>query len=156
MSEQKSLITDEVKASIGRTVKGEPELVEMGMIREFAIAIAWPDPPNPLYTDEAYARKTRHKGVIAPPTFFTRLGHNMPRPHVPLPECKVQINGGHEFEMLGTIRLGDRITMTRKVADVYEKLGRKDHMVFVIYDFAYTNHLNEVVGKGKFTAIRLY
>lgn len=156
MSTQAPLVTAELKGAIGTEVTVPPQVVELGVIKEFAKAIAWPNPPNPLYTDEAYARKTRYRGIIAPPTFFTRLNSQGPRPQIPLPPCKVQVNGGHEFEILGIIRPGDSITLTRRFADVYERQGRKERMLFVIYDYIYTNQLNEVVGKCRFTAIRLY
>ena len=66
MSEE-SLITDKMRKAIG--VESEPLLydVDKWHIQRFAEAIG---DPNPLYQDEAAARKTRYGGIIAPPTFF--------------------------------------------------------------------------------------
>ncbi len=157
MTTQAPLVTDELRAYIGKEKVGPPEVVELGMIREFAKAIAWPDPPDPLYTDEAFARKTRHRGIVAPPTFFTRLGHGSTLlADLPLPTCRTTVNGGQEYEPLAPIRPGDTITTKRNLVDVKERQGRHERMLFLIYEFTYTNQLNEVVGKGKFTQIRLH
>ena len=51
-----------LQSQIGNKAIGEPELIELNMIKEWAKAVAWPDPPNPLYTDEVFAKKTRYKG----------------------------------------------------------------------------------------------
>ena len=64
-------VTPEMKASIG--IRSEPVTweVEKGEIVRFASAIG---DPNPLYSDEAAARRGRYGGIIAPPTFLHAYG----------------------------------------------------------------------------------
>jgi len=62
--------TEEMRARIG--VESPPRVsppVDKSLIRIWAISLAWPEPPDPLYWDEEYAKKTRFGGIIAPPYF---------------------------------------------------------------------------------------
>ena len=68
-----SMITDEVKTAIGSEIVGPPESIEMGAIRAYAKAIAWPDPPDPLYFDSGAVKKNRFGDIIAPWTFLQPL-----------------------------------------------------------------------------------
>lgn len=59
-------ITDELKSWIGREATyTAPEELGRASIRYFAMALG---DDNPLFYDAAFARDTRHGGVIAPPT----------------------------------------------------------------------------------------
>ena len=72
--------------------------------------------------DAAFARDTRHGGVIAPPTLVCEtnqifqnppdgngyIGHNWP---LPLPSNRF-IRGGNEYEFHQPVRADDRITVT--------------------------------------------
>ena len=51
----------ELQTQIGNKAKGQPEVIELNMIKEWAKAVAWPDPPNPLYTDEVFLTCLRKK-----------------------------------------------------------------------------------------------
>ena len=66
-------VTDEVRKQIGMQSETRVVEVERGAIRRFAEAIG---DPNPLFNDEAAARKTRFGGMIAPPIFCRSLGVN--------------------------------------------------------------------------------
>lgn len=156
MATETPLLTDEIRAQIGNEKTGAPELVEVNMIKEWAKAVAWPDPPNPLYTDEAFARKTRFKGIIAPPMFFTRLGHGLAGQVAKLPPAKATANGEGEHEPLQIIRPGDYITTTCRFADAYEKRGKAGRLLFVTYHYTFRNQLNEVVGRGMRSQIRIH
>ena len=68
-------VTDEVRKQIGMQSEARVVEVERGAIRRFAEAIGDPDP---LFNDEAAARKTRFGGMIAPPTFCRSLGAAIP------------------------------------------------------------------------------
>jgi len=61
---EESVITEELRNMVG--VEAEPEVfeVEKGHIRRFAEAVG---DPNPLWQDEADARKSRYGSIIAPP-----------------------------------------------------------------------------------------
>ncbi|MDA1349146.1 MAG: MaoC family dehydratase N-terminal domain-containing protein, partial [Chloroflexi bacterium] len=64
-------LTPEMRAAIGSESEPVTWEVEKGEIIRFAQAIG---DPNPVYSDEAAARKSRHGGIIAPPTFLHAYG----------------------------------------------------------------------------------
>ena len=145
-----------MKALIGIEQVCPPELIEKKAIRDFAIAIAWPDPPDPLYVDEEFAKKTRYGGIIAPWSFFTSLGRVLPPQELPLPPPRVSVNGGRDYEYFQHIRPGDLITTTNKVVDIYERRGRGGRLLFTVVQRTFTNQRNEVVGIVRRTSISQY
>jgi acyl dehydratase len=153
---KESLITNEVKAAIGVEVVGPPELIEKKAIKDFAKAINWPDPPNPLYFDEKYAEKTRFGGIIAPWSFYTSLGRDVPRQRLPLPPARVGMNGGNDYEYFLPIRPGDVITTRSKIIDITEREGRAGKLIFTISERTFTNQRGEVVGIARGTGISQY
>ena len=153
---EESMITDEVRAAIGIEVASPPQLIEMKAIKDYAIAIAWPDPPNPIHVDEEYAKSTRFGGIIAPWSFYTSLALGVPQSLLPLPPPRVVMNGGNEYEYFQPIRPGDVITIKCKIADIYERVGRAGKLIFVIIERTFTNQKDEVVGISQSTSIRQY
>ena len=87
-------VTDEVRKQIGMQSEARLVEVERGAIRRFAEAIG---DPNPLYNDEAAARKTRFGGMIAPPTFCRSLGAAIPEIKINMPAFR-GLDGGSEWE----------------------------------------------------------
>src|SRR5262245_36718183 len=72
-------------------------------ILEFAAALG---ETNPLYTDETAAAKGPHKGLVAPPTFVTKLRANKFTPeHLPK-FGKFGFDGGRDLEVLAPVRPG--------------------------------------------------
>ncbi|MFH1487244.1 MAG: MaoC family dehydratase N-terminal domain-containing protein [Chloroflexota bacterium] len=76
--------------------------------------------PNPLWVDEGYARKTRHRSIIAPPTFLSSvvcptgsLAGGLPGVH--------SFFGGSDWEWVKTIRVDDSISARATLTDVVEK-----------------------------------
>ena len=146
------VVTEEVLKQIGKT--GEPRTyeVERGHIRRFAEAVG---DSNPLFNDEAKARKSRFGGMIATPTFY----RTMPSP---IPQVSFAgaggafrgLDGGSEWEYFHPIRPGDRITAQSKLADIREAEGRLGPMVFVVIETSYTNQFGEKCATQRSTAIR--
>jgi acyl dehydratase len=153
---QESLITNEVKAAIGVEVVGPPELIEMKAIKDYAEAINWPDPPNPLHVDKKYAETTRFGGIIAPWSFYTCLGRDVPRQRLPLPPARVGMNGGNDYEYFLPIRPGDVITTRSKIIDITERGGRAGKLIFTSSERTFTNQRGEVVGIAHGTGISQY
>jgi acyl dehydratase len=151
-----SMITDEVRAAIREEVVGPPELIETKAIRDYARAIAWPDPPGPLYVDAEYARVHRYEGIIAPWSFYTTLGRNAPGPLLPLPAPRVSFNGGSDYESSQPIRPGDVITTRSRLVSVTEREGQTGRLVIVVTEKTFTNQRDELVGIAKSTGIRQY
>jgi acyl dehydratase len=143
-------VTDEVKTQIG--TQSQPRVVEIerGAIRRFAQAIG---DPNPLFNDEAQARKTRFGGMIAPPTFCRSLGGEIPDVKLNIPQFR-GLDGGSEWEYFVPIRAGDRITVISKIADIRESAGRLGAMVFIVAEHSYTNQFGELCAVQRSTVIR--
>lgn len=153
---RESMITDEVKAAIGVEMVGPPELIEMGAIRDYARAITWPDPPDPLYVDEEKAKSSRYGGIIAPWTFYTTLGRNGTGPRLPLPAPRVSMNGGNDYEYFRHIRPGDVITTRSKIVSVFEREGKAGPLIILETEKTFINQKNETVGIFHSGSIRQY
>ena len=96
---------------------------------DFAIALG---ETNPLYTDEAAAAKGPYGGLVAPPTFVTKLRPNKFTPeHLPR-FGKFGFDGGRDLEVLAPVHPGDRLTMLSTIHDIYEKTGRTGSMYFIV------------------------
>ena len=112
-------VVERLKARIGKPGPPVSATVEAGHLKRFVEAIG---DPNPRWTEEA------------PPTYLVAL--------VPvsmhLAEAeeygKGWLNSGNRFEHFEPVRVGDRITATGKVADVYEKQSKGHVMTFLVLD----------------------
>ena len=118
--------------------------VEKGAIRKFAEALG---DPNPLFSDEEFAKKSKYGGMIAPLTFPTTFRGE--RPDVKLDRTKPPLFAGQEYEYFRLIRPGDKITCRTKVVDYYEKEGRRGIMKFVVYEMEGVDEKGEKVFKGR-------
>ena len=151
MTSQAPVITEEIRnQSIGTESPPVTLEVEKGAIARFSEAI---EDPNPLYTDEVAARRSRYGGIIATPTFLRNL--RTERLELPFEEeFQRVLDGGSEWEYFEPVRVGDRITAVNRVTDVSERAGRLGPMIFVSTVTTYTNQLDQVVATQKSTLIR--
>jgi hypothetical protein len=132
-------VVDRLRARIGVTAPPTEAMVEAGHLKRFAEAIG---DPNPRWLREA------------PPTFLVAL--------VPvsmhLAEAeeygKGWLNGGNRFEYFEPVKVGDRITATGRIADVYEKTGASGSLLFIIFETDYVNQDGRTVARLRGTAIR--
>src|SRR5229473_2130468 len=92
----------------------DPVNVSAEDIGKFCTAIS---ETNPLYTDEAAAKKGAYGGIVA----------------------------GKDVEFRAPIRPGDKITLSSHVKEIYEKTGRSGSMVFVVVRSTVQNQNGEVV-----------
>ena len=143
-------VTEEAKKQIGKAGEARTIEVERGAIRRFAEAVG---DPNPLFNDEAAARKTRFGGMIATPTFCRSLGAPIPDVKIDMPTFR-GLDGGSDWEYLVPIRPGDRITVQSKLVDLREAEGRLGPMVFTTVETSYTNQFGEVCVLQRSTGIR--
>ncbi len=100
---------------------------------------------NPLYTDVEAAAQGPYGGLIAPPTFVTRL-----RPQKMTPEHmprfgKMGFDGGRDLENFIPVRPGDVLKMVSTIHDIYEKTGRSGSMYFIVLRNEITNQNGEKV-----------
>ena len=132
-------VIDRLRARIG--VHGVPvtSTVEAGHVKRFAEAIG---DGNPRWEKEA------------PPTFLVALAPVA----IHLAEAeeygKGWLNGGNHFEYFAPVMIGDRITATGHVADVYEKLGSTGNLLFIIFETDYVNQRGQNVARLRGTMIR--
>lgn len=162
MSAPKRLVTDELRGYIGQEVRyTAPEELGQASIRYFALALG---DDNPLYRDEAFARQTRHGGIIAPPTLVCEtnqpydrqpdadgyIGHTW---DLPLPECRL-LRGANEYEFFQPVRPTDRITATWRISDIYERDTRRGGLLlFVASEVTYHNQAGELLAVNRETVI---
>ena len=136
------------KSLIGGTGRPVTIYVERGKIREFARAIKDDDP---LYFDEEQARREA-EGIMPPVTFLQTTAHwddGRGRPKVSM-DLKRVLHGEQEYEFLKPIHAGDVLTAVSRVADIYEKQGKRGGtMTFVVIETAYKNDRGELVATAK-------
>lgn len=103
--------------------------VTASSIAEFADAIG---DPNPVFRDEGAATAAGHSGVIAPPTYLTKLTF-LYSPQIVLdPELGLNyalvVHGEQEFELLRPIRAGDTLVGRPRIASITAR-GRNEFLV---------------------------
>ncbi len=111
-------------------------------ILEFAAALG---ETNPLYTDEAAAANGPYGGLVAPPTFITKLRPNKMTPENMPKFGKVGFDGGRDLEVFEPVRPGDTLKMVSKIHDIYEKTGRSGSMYFIVLRNEVSNQNGEKV-----------
>jgi acyl dehydratase len=104
--------------------------------------------PNPLWTDEEYARKTRWGTIIAPPTFlyscYWTAGRTGGLPGVH------GFHAGNDWIWYRPIRLGDRIDVQEQFTGLEEKKSSFAGRTFIQSSVStYTNQRGEVIALCK-------
>ncbi len=104
---------------------------------------------HPLYFDEAYARRSRYGGLIAPPSI-----HILPMfactPADDWMRSPGTINAGQSWSYNVPARPGDTITLEARALDKFIKRDR----LFVIHDNVFFNRRREVICSGRGWTIR--
>ncbi len=126
--------------------------VEKGRLRFFAKAIG---ETNPVYSDEEAARAAGHPAIPAPPSFMFSIDLDGPEllPIIGLLNLDIGkvLHGSQEFEYLGQIYAGDRITQQCRIVDIYDKKGGA--LEFVVQESSYTNQNDDLVGRARQTLV---
>ncbi len=132
-------VVERLRARIGAAGPPAHVAVEAGHLKRFAEAVG---DSNPRWLSEA------------PPTFLVALAP--PAAHLPEAEeyGKGWLNGGNRFEYIEPVKVGDRITATGKVVEVYEKTGSSGSLLFIIFENEYVNQEGRTVARLRGTAIR--
>ena len=120
----------------------EPTEVTAADIAKYCAAIG---DSNPLYVDEAAAKKGPYEGIVAPPSYAVtfRNGRHF-FTHVPR-YGRQGFDAGKDVEFVAPIRPGDKIKLSSHVKEIYEKTGRTGSMVFVVVRSTVDNQKGEVV-----------
>jgi acyl dehydratase len=123
---------------IGMITAARSAEVEKGQLRLFAKATG---ESNPIYVDEDAARATGHPSLPAPPTFAFTLNNLAPAKASWLTQMGVSashiLHGEQSFEYHAMIYAGDLITITGRIADIYDKKGGA--LEFVVMEDEVTN-----------------
>ncbi len=114
------------------------------------------DDNNPLFLDPEYAVKTTSLGAVqCPPSgwlalYFASLGpwpavFEPLFPIVPTPGKRI-VNMSQEVEWSERIKVGDRLSVKRLIADVYQKAVSLDpEAVWIVAEAAISNQRGETV-----------
>lgn len=148
-AEEQNYITDELRNAVG--VESDPVVyqVEKGHVARFAEAI---EDPNPVYSEEVEARRSRYGGIIAPPTFFRAFRPGPPKVPIESP-FKRNLDGGSDWEYHEPIRPGDTITVTQKLANVTQRQSRLGPMIIMTRETTYVNQFGQLVAVQRSTGL---
>ena len=142
-----------------------PYRFEVGLerIRDFVAAVgggvpgrvfsAPPPDPHPFTWEEAAARASRHRGLVAPPAFATAFAIQPFAVACSDPELGLNVlrlvHGEQEFELFEVIRPGDVIETVGEITRIQER-GDLD---FLEVTTTSTNQHGRLVVRGVWTAI---
>jgi acyl dehydratase len=152
-----SLVTDEMRELIGKTLDTIVFKVEEGAIQRYAQAIG---DPNPLFSDPDYASKTKYGRLLAPPGFTgwpTKAGRPTEKLFAFLVKAGAPVrilDGGIEFQFIEPIGAGDVLTATSKIAKVAERETKLGKTMFTTAEVTYVDQKGNVVLKSWATIIQ--
>ncbi|NYG59761.1 acyl dehydratase [Nocardioides daedukensis] len=109
---------------IGTSRPGGTLLITRSRLRFFARATGQSDP---VFIDEAAARRAGHRDLPVPPTFFFSVDLEAPDPFAYLDalgvDLRAVLHGEQEFVYHRTAHAGDELSSSTVVTDVYDKKG---------------------------------
>lgn len=125
--------------------------VERGKIAEFAAAVLAGDEP-------AYRDPETPGGIVAPPTFTQTLACWQTAGSEGMPDMGIDflrvVHGEQEMELLEPIHVGDTLTATSTISDVYPKTNsRGQEMWFLVLENRFTNQHGRDVAFSRMTLI---
>lgn len=158
------LITDEALRWAEGSFEPFHYVVDRTSIARYAHAIGEDDP---IHFDPEAAEAAGFDDVVAPPFFpyviRMHAAHLVPRAElepdgsfagdVPPVESTRAMAGETSIELGAPVVAGDEIVLHKRIADMYEKVGRSGPMVFVTMEFTFTNQRDELVAREHFTRI---
>lgn len=158
--EQAPLITDEMRAEIGKESESWTCEVDKTMVRLFARSVGHTDP---IFYDEAAAKAAGYRslpcppGYLGTPIFSPRSGGEGPmrqrgaQPSRPLNRV---LNGGTEIEYFDDICAGDVLTASSHISNYEERAGRLGAMLITTNKTVYKNQDGKTVAVSTGTSIR--
>lgn len=113
------------------------------------------DDNNPLFLDREYAQTTAHGAALCPPSgwlalYFASLGpwpaaFEPLFPVVPTPGKRI-VNMSQEIEWFAHIKVGDHLSVQRRIADVFQKSVSLDpEAVWIVAEAIISNQRDETV-----------
>ena len=159
MSERLMTLED-MQAYVGTSAPPHILRLEGEVVRRFTEAVR---DPNPLWSDEEFAKGTRYGGSIVPPHIFCTLMSitqcspesgviPVPVPNVPLPRENV-LEGEETWEHFTPARIGDVITSTCTLTDVKVREGRLGELFIMVCEAESVNQRGELVCRSVNTIV---
>ena len=113
---------------IGRELSTGSATVDAAHVAAFARALRDPNPayqgPNATTAPLTYPIAFMTQALAGGSSAFEELGLNF----------MTLIHGEQEFEYVRPVRLGERLTLTGRVSDIYEKSGSSGTLDFVVQE----------------------
>ena len=142
------------KQYIGHRFEPFSAEVEKGRLKFFAKAIGQTDP---VYSDEAAAKRAGHPALPVPPTFLFCLEMESPNPgalrellDIPVPKV---LHGEQRFAYHAMAFAGDTLTFEPRITDIYAKKGGL--LEFIVRETRVTNqHGTHVADLHGITVVR--
>jgi N-terminal half of MaoC dehydratase len=136
-----SLLTEDLKALIGKPWPAVVYEVDRTGIRAWARAVGYDDP---VYYDEAVALARGFPRLPAPPGYLGvprfRPGESEPGPPIRglHPELQRSVNGGTELQYHATVFAGDELVATPVIVDIKERNGSLGQMLILTREVQFT------------------
>jgi acyl dehydratase len=165
-AELDALITPAMRACVGRTspVVSLPEEISASDVRRYAQAVG---DDNPLWRDDAVARRAGYRGRRVPPLLVIEL-HWRTGDHkaedlvesdwsgLVYPEGFTSYrNAGRELEWFAPVYVGDWLTFQSRLADLFVREGRNGPMIFTQVACDIRNQEGVLVARVTTTGARL-
>lgn len=141
------------RALIGRETKPTAAEVVAEEVAAFAEAVG---DRNPLYVDAEAAKRSRFGAVVAPPTFPIRMGAAAGDTDLFLAldlNYASLLHAEQEFEWFRPLTAGEKVTLTGRVGDMYEKPGKSGMLDFVVMEQIAKDDRGETVYIARTTLI---
>lgn len=135
---------------IGKNFPPALNEVEKGAIRRFAEALG---DANPIYRDEEAAKAAGYRSLLAPPTFPATFSGGLDLREVLGIAQRSVLIGEQSFEYYQTICAGDRLMVTSRVVDIFEKLGSGGVMDFAVIEDEGRDERGELFYRARRTII---
>jgi hypothetical protein len=154
-----SVVTDEMRAAIGKESQPTTLEVDKTGCRMFARAVGHTDQ---IFYDEDYAKSNGHRSIVAPPGFLGTPLFNPGKARAPaemagmrfnIPYKRV-LNGGTDYEYFDEVCAGDVLASRTKVSNFEERKGSLGPMLITTRETTYTNQDGKVVAKMYGTTIQ--
>jgi acyl dehydratase len=157
--EAQSVVTDEMRAAIGKESSPMTCEVDKTMCRLFARAVGHTDL---IFFDEEVAKQRGYRSIVAPPGF---LGTPVWKPRAPSIDAEMAgwrfnvpykrvLNGGTEYEYFDDVCAGDVLQARTKITGFNERTGSMGPMLITTRETSYTNQAGKVVAKMYGTVIQ--
>ncbi len=130
----------------GKEFQAGPFFVTEETIRAFCQSIG---DTGPVFNDKSTAREAGYQGLgsMAPPTFCTLFVHQVELPSINLKFGRSRFHAGQRVQSRRAIVVGDSLTASSRLKEVYPKTGRSGTMVFIVWETTFRNQRGEIVAE---------